>query len=151
MGRRAIVLASIVVAVFAACDGEQRYVYSAQRFDPVAGCLDVYKPVETVPGEGVSINCRVTCLTVGADTYLSTLCPPVPDIATETDAQTPECQAALDASRLEAGCGSDEGEDTGDGGEDTDGATDDDGGGDDGAADDGAAGEDAGADVRADG
>lgn len=107
---------SLLAAAFAAClDEEARYVYTAQKFDPALGCLEDYAPLETVPGESVSSVCAPTCLSANANVYLSTVCPPVPAIATALDAASPECQAALDAARLEASCSAPEEE--GDGGE----------------------------------
>lgn len=107
---------TLLAAAFAACLDEQaRYVYTAQRYDPTLGCLEDYAAVETVPGDSVSSVCPITCLSANASVYLSTVCPPVPAIATELDARSPECQEALDAARLEASCSAPE-EEEGDGG-----------------------------------
>lgn len=119
MKRAALALCSLALlaAAFAAClDEDPRYVYTAQKYDPALGCLEDYAPVEVVPGESVSSVCAPTCLTANGEVYLSTVCPPVPAIATELDAASPECQGALDASRLEASCSASE-EEEGDGGE----------------------------------
>lgn len=104
-----------LVAAFVGCDEDPRYVYTARHFDSTAGCLDDYKPVETVPGDGVSALCPESCLTVDKELYLSTMCPPVPAIATALDSDAADCLAALDASRLEASCsgGGDQGESEG--------------------------------------
>lgn len=106
----------LAAAAFVAClDEDPRYVYTAQKYDPALGCLEDYAPVETVPGESVSSVCPVTCLTANASVYLSTVCPPVPAIATALDAASPECQEALDAARLEASCSAPAEEDEEDG------------------------------------
>ena len=98
-------LALVAAAAFVAClDEEARYVYTAQKYDPSLGCLEDYAPVEAVRGDGVGSFCPVTCLSANANVYLSTVCPPMPPNATALDAASPECQAALDASRLEASC-----------------------------------------------
>ena len=102
------------VAAFVACDEDPRYVYTARHFDSTAGCLEDYEPVETVPGDGVSATCPESCLTVGKEVYVSTMCPPVPAIATALDSDAADCLAALDASYLEASCSGGEA----DGGED---------------------------------
>lgn len=125
----------LAAAAFVAClDEDPRYVYTAQKYDPALGCLEDYAAVETVPGDSVSSVCPVTCLTANASVYLSTVCPPVPAIATALDAASPECQEALDAARLEASCSAPEEAEEGDGG---------------GGAEDGEA-PDAGADAPAD-
>lgn len=117
MKRAALALCSLsLVAVgFVAClDEEARYVYTAQKYDPALGCLGDYAPVESVLGDGVSSTCAPTCLSANDAIYLSTVCPPVPAIATMLDARSPECQAALDASRLEASCAAPEETEDGD-------------------------------------
>lgn len=105
-----------IVAAFIACDDNPRYVYTARRFDQGKGCLDGYRGLDTVPGEGVSVRCKETCLTSLDIVYVSPVCPPFPENVSELDESTPECQAALDASRLEAGCGAAEEEEDADGG-----------------------------------
>lgn len=98
-----LALAGIVVAIVA-CDDNPRYVYTAQRYDSRRGCLEDFRGVETIPGDSVSVRCGQTCFTVGDDLYISPVCPPLPDNATELEQSDEECQAALDASRQEASC-----------------------------------------------
>ena len=115
----AAALTGVVVAIVA-CDDNPRYVYTARRFDQVKGCLDDYRGLDTVPGEGVSVRCRETCLTSFDIVYVSPVCPPFPENVSELEDTAPECQAALDASRMEASCSAAEEEEEGDGGEEQD-------------------------------
>lgn len=86
------------------CEDAQSYVYSAQKYDPAAMCLATYKPVEVVNGSGASSTCPPACLTVGADLYVSTMCPPLPAIATAVEADASDCIAALAAVKAHASC-----------------------------------------------
>jgi hypothetical protein len=89
-----------------ACIRTESYVYSAQKYDPAADCLAAYAPVELVTGSGASATCPATCLTVGSDLYVSTMCPPLPVIATSVDSDAGDCIAALAAAMRDGGaCG----------------------------------------------
>ena len=79
------------------CLSTESYVYFAQKYDPTSDCLESYKPVEVVNGTGAGSKCRATCMTVGADLFVSTVCPPLPAIATEVPADAGDCIAALKA------------------------------------------------------
>jgi hypothetical protein len=81
----------------ASCLSADSYVYSAQLYDPTADCVHVSKAVEVVNGSGASANCPAVCLTVGEDLYVSTLCPPLPTIASAVDRDAGPCIAALAA------------------------------------------------------
>lgn len=98
----AAVAAALTAGAFA-CQTTESYVYSAQKYDPAADCLAPYAPVETVSGEGAGSQCPVTCLTVGADLYVSTMCPPLPAVATAVAADAGDCIAARAAARRDAG------------------------------------------------
>ena len=127
--RRLVLLlgsASALVAAIVSCDDDSRYVYTARRFDEANGCLEPYRPIERVEGEGVSVRCPEACLLVSGAMHLSPVCPPFPANAEAVPAEDPGCQAALDASRMEASCGAGDEEEEGDGGEEEDGG---DGGG----------------------
>lgn len=112
--------ASAIVSAIVSCDDDSRYVYTARRFDEANGCLEPYRPIERVEGEGVSVRCPEACLLVSGAIHVSPVCPPFPVNAEPVPAEDPACQAALDASRMEASCGAGEEED-GDGGEEDDG------------------------------
>lgn len=92
-------LAAGLTAFAFACEGPQSYVYSAQRYDPAADCLAAYAPVEVVNGEGASSMCPSMCMTVGDALYVSSMCPPLPSVATAVPADAVECIAALAAAR----------------------------------------------------
>jgi hypothetical protein len=94
----------VVVGVLLACERADRYIYTAQKFDPAAGCLGAYEPIEAVTGSGVSATCAPTCLLVDGELYLSTLCPPVPTIAEEVPAADEACRAAIAAASGDASC-----------------------------------------------
>ena len=108
--------ASALVVAIVSCDDDSRYVYTARPYDEANGCLGAYRPIERVEGDGVSVRCPEACLLVNGALHLSPVCPPFPAIAEEVPAEDPACQAALDASRLEASCLATE-EEEGDGGE----------------------------------
>jgi len=91
-------------AVLASCIATDSYVYTAQKYDPANDCVNGYKAVEVVKGSGASANCPATCLMVGADLYVSTLCPPLPDIATAVDSDAGACIAALAAAASGGTC-----------------------------------------------
>jgi hypothetical protein len=100
--RRATALAAVCLVAGAAaaavsCLTVESYVYSAQAYDPTADCVHAYAPVELVTGSGASSVCPRTCLTVGDDLYVSTMCPPLPTIATAVPGNDPDCIAAVAA------------------------------------------------------
>lgn len=92
-------LASVV-----ACD-VPFYVYSARRWNAADACVEPYVPIDRVEGEGADSSCPAVCLSVGAQLYVSTVCPPLPPSATEVPATDPICRAALDAANRDRICG----------------------------------------------
>ena len=78
--------------------------YLAQKYDPANDCLESYKPIEVVSGSGAGSSCPATCMTVGADLLVSTVCPPLPTIATEVPADAGDCIAALAAVKKGGTC-----------------------------------------------
>jgi hypothetical protein len=88
---------ALVVGALASCEDAQTYVYSAQKYDPMGNCVNDYTSVEIVNGSGASSKCKPICLTVGSDLYVSTMCPPLPAIATEAQADAGNCIAAVAA------------------------------------------------------
>lgn len=86
------------------CLTTQSYVYSAQRYDPTGDCLESYTAVELVNGTGASSACPAACLTVGADLFVSTVCPPLPTIATAVPPDAGDCIAALAAAKRGGTC-----------------------------------------------
>jgi len=91
-------------AAVAACISVETYVYSAQKYDPAADCLATYTPVETVKGTGASAVCPPACLMVGSDLFVSTVCPPLPAIATAVPDDASDCKAALAAAKRGGTC-----------------------------------------------
>ena len=87
----------------AACEGADSYIYTARRHDPARGCLEPYAAVEVVDGPGVAATCPETCLTVGSDVFVTTMCPPLPAIATELQNDDEACVAARRASAVTCG------------------------------------------------
>jgi hypothetical protein len=107
MMRRLFLLSCFVLATLGAafaCEGTQSYVYSAQKYDPAADCLASYSSIETVNGAGAGSMCAPACLMVGADLYVSTMCPPLPTIATAIPAGEPACASALAAAERGGTC-----------------------------------------------
>lgn len=96
--------ASCGAALLASCLRAESYVYFAQKYDPTNDCLEKYSPVEVVNGSGAGSTCPTTCMTVGADLLVSTVCPPLPAIATEVPADAGDCIAALKAQRRGGTC-----------------------------------------------
>lgn len=79
-----------------ACDDTVPSVYTARAYEPAGNCLDDYSSVGLVDNARLSALCPPTCLQVGADLYVSTVCGPYPDEATVVlpmDSQ--DCVAAL--------------------------------------------------------
>jgi hypothetical protein len=95
--RGAATTALLAAAATEACIATDSYVYSAQRYDPTADCVTASKSIEVVNGPGASAVCPATCLMVGDNLYVSTLCPPLPTIATAVDEDAGACIAALAA------------------------------------------------------
>jgi hypothetical protein len=89
----------VVLAAGVACEKADAYVYSARRYDSARVCLEPYHPVEVVEGPGAAATCPETCIGVGDDVFLTTMCPPLPTIATELPADNEACVAARNASR----------------------------------------------------
>jgi hypothetical protein len=97
--RRAAALVAVLslagaAATFAACLSFDSYVYTAEKYDPTADCVEEYAPVEVIKGSGAGAFCPPTCLTVGRDLYVTTMCPPLPTIATAVAADASDCIAA---------------------------------------------------------
>ena len=90
-------------ALVASCLRTESYVYFAQKYDPTNDCLEKYSPVEVVNGAGAD-SCATTCMTVGADLFVSKVCPPLPAIATEVPADAGDCIAALKAAKRGGTC-----------------------------------------------
>ncbi len=103
LGAAAAVLGT-VAAVAGACLTTESYVYFAQKYDPTNDCLETNTPVEVVNGSGAGVSCPATCMTVGADLLVSTVCPPLPAIATEVPADASDCIAALAAAKRGGTC-----------------------------------------------
>jgi hypothetical protein len=102
--RRAIVAALLLgpIVVVVAC-GAEHYVYTARKYDADAACLDPYKSIDFVNGDSVSSTCAPNCFEYAGETFTSTMCPPLPDLATALDAEAPECKAAV--TLYDAACG----------------------------------------------
>lgn len=113
-----VAAALAIVGGFVACDDDDRYVYTARRFDEVNACLGPFTPIERVVGEGTDVKCAPTCLTFKNTLYVSPVCPPVPADATEVPADDPRCQAAAEAFRTQTLCDAPADEDGGEEGED---------------------------------
>ena len=96
---RGVAVAAVLGAAAgaASCISTDSYVYTAQKYDPTNDCVDEYKSVEVVKGQGASADCPPICLMVGADLYVSTVCPPLPDIASAVDSDAGTCLAAIKA------------------------------------------------------
>jgi hypothetical protein len=88
----------------ASCISTDSYVYTAQKYDPTNDCVNAYAAFEVVNGSGASARCPRVCLMVGADLYVSTLCPPLPDIASAVDSDAGACIAALAAAASGGTC-----------------------------------------------
>lgn len=100
----AIALSVVAVATIVACEEEERYVYTARRFDEANGCLRAYSPVERVVGEGADVKCAPTCFTFKDALYVSPVCPPLPVEATEVPEDDARCVAAVEAFETETFC-----------------------------------------------
>jgi hypothetical protein len=120
MRRALLVVASAVglLGAFVSCDDDDRYVYTARRFDEANACLGPFTPIERVIGEGADVKCAPTCLTFKDVLYVSPVCPPLPVDATEVSADDPRCVAAVEAFEAETFCDAPADEDAGDEDED---------------------------------
>jgi len=92
-----VITAFGAIAALAACEDNQKYVYSARQYDPINMCVGEYVPVEQVTGSGAGSKCAPSCSMVGSDLYVSTMCPPLPGNATAVDDTDPACMAAMAA------------------------------------------------------
>lgn len=89
----------------AACDAADVYIYTARKVE--ATCLDPYEAIDQIDGDGAKATCAPTCFTLDDDTYVSTVCPPLPANAVPIPATDPACIAA--SRWLDAACGDDAG------------------------------------------
>jgi hypothetical protein len=103
---RGAATAALAAAAMASCIATDSYVYSAQKYDPTADCVTASKGIEVVQGSGASARCPPKCLMVGGDLYVSTLCPPLPTIATAVEDDAGTCIAALAAAAKGGTCDS---------------------------------------------
>jgi hypothetical protein len=104
MATTAVLAALASAASVASCITTDSYLYTAQKYDPTNDCVTAYKAVEVVTGSGASARCAPACLMVGDDLYVSTLCPPLPAIATAVGADAGTCIAALAAAATGGTC-----------------------------------------------
>ena len=89
-------LAAIACLLLVACSETGPRVYTAQPYDAEATCLGEYEALGLVEADELPANCLPTCLAVSGAVYVSTLCPPYPDLATPLTAEESEdCAAAL--------------------------------------------------------
>jgi hypothetical protein len=109
----AVALVVAIVASIVSCEDDERYVYTARRFDEANACVGPYVPVERVVGEGADAKCAPTCLTFKDAFYVSPVCPPLPVEATEVPQDDPRCQAAASAFLDDALCDAPQDEDGG--------------------------------------
>lgn len=109
---RTLLLLAAGSALAVACIEVDSYVYSAQKYDAANACVGDYHAIEVIDGKGAKSTCPNACFEVNGELYVSTLCPPLPAIATAVASSTPDCKAALAA----PSCSS-----PGDGGEEEDG------------------------------
>lgn len=100
------VAAAALCGALASCVSAESYVYTAQRYDPNAKCLESYTAIEVVNGSNAYSACAPTCLRVGGDIFVSTMCPPLPSIATEVPSDESACGAALAAHNQSFSCNS---------------------------------------------
>jgi hypothetical protein len=103
-GTASVFGAAVLGGSVTSCLRTESYVYFAQRYDPNGDCLEGFKAVEVVNGSGASSSCPATCMTVGADLLVSTVCPPLPANATEVPADAGDCIAALAAAKRGGTC-----------------------------------------------
>jgi hypothetical protein len=96
--------AALLGGSVASCLTTESYVYFAQKYDPAGDCLETNAPVEVVNGSGASSVCPAACLTVGADLFVSTVCPPLPAIATAVPADAGDCIKAVAAAKRGGTC-----------------------------------------------
>jgi hypothetical protein len=86
------------LAIAAACNDPEQYVFSAAPFDPVNLCLGPYQAVDVVSGGTGQSTCAPTCFVNGTSVYVSTVCPPFPDPTMwDESGENPACPAALSA------------------------------------------------------
>jgi hypothetical protein len=104
VGVAGVVGSALLGGSVTSCLTTQSYVYFAQRYDPTGDCVEAYEAIEVVNGSGASSTCPAACLTVGADLYVSTVCPPLPAIATEVEADAGDCILALAAAKSGGTC-----------------------------------------------
>jgi hypothetical protein len=79
-----------------ACDQTAPSVYTARFYDPVGKCLEDYTSIGLVDNGKLSALCPPTCLLVGADLYVSTVCGPYPDEGMMVlPAKSQDCVAAI--------------------------------------------------------
>lgn len=72
-------------------------VYIAEPYDAEGECLGEYEAIGLVQADRLPSDCRTTCLEVRGTLYVSSVCPPFPDGATELTSDDPACAAALTA------------------------------------------------------
>ena len=80
--------------------------YTARRYEADAACLEPYKSIDFVNGDSVSSKCAPNCFEYGGETFTSTMCPPLPELATALDAEAPECKIAI--TLYDTPCGGDD-------------------------------------------
>lgn len=94
---RALFLVAAGSALAVACVEVDSYVYSAHKYDSANACVGDYHSIEVIDGTGAKSTCPKACLEVNCALYVSTVCPPLPAIATPVASASPDCKAALAA------------------------------------------------------
>ena len=91
----------LLLSLVAGCPDSGNRVYTAASYVAGSGCLQDYAPLGLVVAGDLPANCAPTCLSVGGQVYVSTVCPPFPAEATVLDTSTTDCQQAI--AELDAG------------------------------------------------
>jgi hypothetical protein len=90
--------ALLLLCASAACEEAGPRVYTAQRYDANAGCLEEYAPLGLVQATELGATCAPVCLRLQDELYTSSVCAPYPvEASVESGADSPGCQAALAA------------------------------------------------------
>jgi hypothetical protein len=98
--RRVVSALAALGLALVACDDSGPYLFQAEQYDPVQGCVDDYNVIDNIDGTDPGALCSPVCLTNMGVYYVTTECAPYPYGFTQVGLDgsvDPTCVAAIAA------------------------------------------------------
>ena len=96
---------AVVALASSSCEEYGPRIYTARLYRVGARCLEPYTPIGVVQAGELRATCERQCLSLDAQLFVSTVCPPLPARVETVNAEVPVCALALGAFDALATCG----------------------------------------------